>query len=181
MAENPPSKSCLAGYTTWGKNKAMLMKNLLRMWRNPGVMIFIFFLPVLQVILFCIAIGQDPNNLNLAIFNDEQDPNNATCAFEPGCKFEFLSCRYLNTINKKTITQVPYRDKASAIEAVKEGNAWGAVYISNNFSDALLERLFQGHNINDNILEQSEIKVWLDLSSMHNFITNSSFVLTLLF
>lgn len=170
MNQNSSSGNCLTGFTTWGKNKALLMKNLLRMWRNPGVMVFIFFLPVLQVILFCVAIGQDPNNLNLAIYNEEQEPNNTACAFESGCKFEFLSCRYLNTINKNTVTQVPYRDKASAIQAVKDGDAWGAVYISSNFSDALLQRLFQGQSISDNILEQSEIKVWLDLSSMHKIL-----------
>lgn len=41
------------------------------MWRNVGVMLFIFALPVMQVILFCLAIGRDPTGLKLAIVNNE--------------------------------------------------------------------------------------------------------------
>lgn len=43
------------------------------MWRNVGVILFIFVLPVIQVILFCLAIGRDPTNLNLAIVNGEMN------------------------------------------------------------------------------------------------------------
>ena len=43
------------------------------MWRNVGVMLFIFALPVMQVILFCLAIGRDPTGLNLAIVNHEMN------------------------------------------------------------------------------------------------------------
>lgn len=34
-------------------------------------MLFIFALPVMQVILFCLAIGRDPTGLKLAIVNNE--------------------------------------------------------------------------------------------------------------
>lgn len=53
--------------------KALLTKNFLRMWRNVGVMLFIFALPVMQVILFCLAIGRDPQGLNIAIVNGEMN------------------------------------------------------------------------------------------------------------
>jgi len=46
---------------------------MLRMWRNVGVMLFIFALPVMQVILFCLAIGRDPQGLNIAIVNNEMN------------------------------------------------------------------------------------------------------------
>lgn len=58
-------------FTSRGKIRALLQKNLLRMWRNVGVMLFIFALPVMQVILFCLAIGRDPTGLKLAIVNNE--------------------------------------------------------------------------------------------------------------
>lgn len=79
------------------------------MWRNVGVMLFIFALPVMQVILFCLAIGGDPTGLKLAIVNSETQYINQTyqeCAFEEGCKFSNLSCRYLHAINASTITKV---------------------------------------------------------------------------
>lgn len=59
--------------TSRGKIRALLQKNFLRMWRNVGVMLFIFALPVMQVILFCLAIGRDPTGLRLAIANMEMN------------------------------------------------------------------------------------------------------------
>lgn len=59
--------------TSRGKIRALLQKNFLRMWRNVGVMLFIFVLPVMQVILFCLAIGRDPTGLRLAISNMEMN------------------------------------------------------------------------------------------------------------
>lgn len=43
------------------------------MWRNVGVMLFIFVLPVMQVILFCLAIGRNPTGLRLAVVNKEMN------------------------------------------------------------------------------------------------------------
>lgn len=51
--------------TTKGKMRALLQKNFLKMWRNVGIMLFIFALPVMQVILFCLAVGRDPTGLKL--------------------------------------------------------------------------------------------------------------------
>lgn len=59
--------------TTKGKFRALLQKNFLRMWRNVGVMLFIFALPVMQVILFCLAIGRDPTGLKVAVANMEMN------------------------------------------------------------------------------------------------------------
>lgn len=59
--------------TSSGKMKALLQKNFLKVWRNTGVMLFIFALPVMQVILFCLAIGRDPTGLKLAIVNLEKN------------------------------------------------------------------------------------------------------------
>lgn len=59
--------------TSRGKMRALLQKNFLRMWRNVGVMLFIFALPVMQVILFCLAIGRDPTGLKLAVANMEMN------------------------------------------------------------------------------------------------------------
>jgi hypothetical protein len=44
--------NCWSDITSKRKIRALLQKNFLRMWRNVGVMLFIFALPVMQVILF---------------------------------------------------------------------------------------------------------------------------------
>jgi len=133
------------------------------MWRNVGVMLFIFALPVMQVILFCLAIGRDPTGLRIAIVNREMNAS-GECKYEKGCSFSNLSCRYLDHLNS-SIIQEYYDDVESAKLAVAQGNAWGAMYFTENFTDALVARIVLGRDADDETLEQSEIRVWLDMSN----------------
>ncbi|XP_059488543.1 ABC transporter G family member 20 isoform X1 [Neocloeon triangulifer] len=151
--------------TTRGKMKALLQKNFLRMWRNVGVMLFIFALPVMQVILFCLAIGRDPTGLKMAIVNHEFNGTQRECLPMEGCNFVDLGCRYLQHLNNNSIVQVYYPDTESAIEAVRSGNAWGALYFTENFTDALVARMVLGRDADEETLDQSEIRVWLDMSN----------------
>lgn len=155
-------------WTSWGKIRALLQKNFLRMWRNVGVMLFIFALPVMQVILFCLAIGRDPTGLKLAIVNHEKNYTNMTyqeCSFSSGCKFSNLSCRYLNSLKNDTIVKTYYPDPDAALDAVRRGDAWGALYFTENFTDSLVARLALGKDADEETLDQSEIRAWLDMSS----------------
>ncbi|XP_045475089.1 ABC transporter G family member 20 isoform X2 [Harmonia axyridis] len=155
-------------WTTSGKIKALLQKNFLRMWRNVGIMLFIFALPVMQVILFCLAIGRDPQGLKLAIVNHEKNYTNMTyqeCDFPYGCKFSNLSCRYLQNLKNSTIDKLYYPDPESAVEAVRKGDAWGALYFTENFTDALVARMALGKDSDAETLDQSEVRVWLDMSN----------------
>ncbi|XP_019699572.1 ABC transporter G family member 23 isoform X3 [Harpegnathos saltator] len=151
--------------TSWGKIRALLQKNFLRMWRNVGVMLFIFALPVMQVILFCLAIGRDPTGLKLAIVNQEMFYENLTCPISEDCTFTYLSCRYLKFLDNETMIKTYYPNPDSAIEAVRTGQAWGALYFTENFTDALVARMALGKDSDDETLDQSEIKVWLDMSN----------------
>jgi hypothetical protein len=69
------------------------------------VMLFIFALPVMQVILFCLAIGRDPIGLHLAVVNHELNQT-AICEYNEECSFKLLSCRYLQSLNNVTIIKV---------------------------------------------------------------------------
>ncbi|XP_017865383.1 PREDICTED: ABC transporter G family member 23 isoform X2 [Drosophila arizonae] len=153
----------LCKITSKGKIRALLTKNMLRMWRNVGVMLFIFALPVMQVILFCLAIGRDPQGLNLAIVNSEMN-NTDTCFWEEGCHFANLGCRYLNHLNT-SVTKTYYTDIEDAKAAVRSGDAWGALYITENFTDAFTARVALGRDSDEETIEQSEVKVWLDMSN----------------
>lgn len=70
------------------------------------VMLFIFALPVMQVILFCLAIGRDPTSLKLAIVNHEVPFENMTCPVTEDCDFSYLSCRYLKFLDNDTMIKV---------------------------------------------------------------------------
>lgn len=58
-----------------------------------------------------------------------------------------------------------YNTKDSAIHAVEVGDAWGALYFTENFTDALVARMALGRESDNETLDQSEMRVWLDMSS----------------
>ncbi|XP_026814673.1 ABC transporter G family member 20 isoform X1 [Rhopalosiphum maidis] len=164
MMEPQYDSSCCE-ITTRGKTKALLQKNFLRMWRNVGVMLFIFALPVMQVILFCLAIGRDPTGLHLAVVNKEMDWNTMECPVYDNCTLNMFSCRYLNALPKDTVVLDYYETPEKAINAVKVGDAWGALYFTENFTDALVARMALGRESDEETLDQSEVRVWLDMSN----------------
>lgn len=156
---------CLFNFTSSGKIKALLQKNFLRMWRNVGVMLFIFALPVMQVILFCLAIGRDPTGLKLAIVNHEIGWEDHSCPFINNCTFTNLSCRYLSHLDNTSMIQEYYETPELATEAVRRGKAWGALYFTDNFTESLVARMALGRDTDEDTLDQSEIRVWLDMSN----------------
>lgn len=127
------------------------------------MMLFIFALPVMQVILFCLAIGRDPTGLKLAVVNNEMIGGVSftlfhfpfvsvtdleflffqECFYEQGCKFANLSCRYLDHLGEN-IDKVYYPDPDAAKAAVERGDAWGVLYFTENFTDALIARITLG-------------------------------------
>ncbi|XP_037967605.1 ABC transporter G family member 23 isoform X2 [Plutella xylostella] len=157
--------SPLLNFTSRGKIKALIQKNFLRMWRNIGVMLFIFVLPVMQVILFCLAIGRDPVGLRLAIVNNDVNVVDGYCPYNNTCSMKNLSCRYLDHLKNQSIIKEYYADLESAINAVKEGQAWGAIYFNENYTDSLVARLALADTADDETIESSEVQVWLDMSN----------------
>jgi hypothetical protein len=61
--------------------------------------------------------------------------------------------------------QVPYATPNDAQDAVRRGDAWGVLYFTENFTDALVARMALGKDSDEETLDQSEIRVWLDMSS----------------
>lgn len=70
------------------------------------VLLFVFALPVMQVVLFCLAIGKDPTDLKMAIVNHEIPIGNSSCPVLDGCNLSLLSCRYLSFLNSDLIEKV---------------------------------------------------------------------------
>ena len=53
------------------KLAACMLKTFNRMKKRVGFLLYQFVLPALQVSLFCLAIGQDPKELPVAVVNAE--------------------------------------------------------------------------------------------------------------
>jgi len=127
---------CCPGLTNM---HALLVKNLLKLRRNPAMLLFVFLLPAIQVVFFCISIGQEPRGLHLGMVNYE--PGNCSGP-ATGCVLEELGCRMFRSDERVTLVQ--YTSEAAAMEAVREGELWGTIVIQSNFSAGVLARLGGG-------------------------------------
>lgn len=86
--------------------RALVWKNGLWMLRNIPILSFLIGLPMAQVILFCLAIGKDPINLDIAVTNKELDHFTDACKFVPGCNTSKLSCNYISYLEKQDLITV---------------------------------------------------------------------------
>lgn len=81
-------------------------------------MLFIIGLPMMQIIIFCVAIGHDPFDIKLAVSNHELNRTETaigaldgrlldqTCTRSSGCNYTALSCRYLDFLERRGILYV---------------------------------------------------------------------------
>ena len=74
--------------------------------------------------------------------------------FQPSLSLYFYQQHYYESIH-------------SATEAVKDGDAWGVVYFPVNYTDELVARMYLGKAAEQETLDGSEIRVWLDMSSKY--------------
>ena len=130
---------------------ALFIKNTIRLKRNVPILMFYFFLPSIQIALFCICIGQDPKNIPVAVYNAEDPPG--------------LSGEYLSFVNTEIVVQVPYDSLEEARQAVVDGKAWAALHFSHNYSASLNQRRIMAGKADNDTIESSNIKLYLDMSN----------------
>lgn len=154
--------------------QALLTKNYNKITRHLGGLFFIFGFPLLEMIVFFLAIGGDPKGLKLAVV-DEELGNFTNCTqyslFNPiipilhtdlKCDYHGISCNYLNRINE---SKIHYNDMETAMESVKKGATAGVLYFHRNFSRQLQLRLDEGKDASNTTIEESELEVHLDMSN----------------
>lgn len=133
-------------------------------------LLFIFLLPAIQVVFFCVAIGREPTNLKIAVVNNEiQFGDN--CTYLDTCEFSNLSCRLFESVfSQPALEQVNFPDWESAMAAVEEGSAWAAVETPANFSHNFLSRLWKSVDAEPEVLNQSSI--FVSLCELKGFSSN---------
>ncbi|XP_014281518.1 ABC transporter G family member 23 isoform X1 [Halyomorpha halys] len=144
--------------------KALIWKNILWIWRNLPMMLFIFGIPVSQISFFCWSIGHDPVGLKLAVVNHEV-PFKTSCMYNTSCSYESMSCRYLKHLSDWNHTMVSYSSPEEAMYAVKRNWAWAYIDIPPNFSEMLALRVEYGKDANDTIIDGSQVSIHLDMSN----------------
>jgi len=133
------------------RTSALFWKNITRLRRNLAVLLFQFLLPSIEVILFCTCIGQHPYDISVAVYNEEPSGH--------------FSNWFLRHIDNNTVIQKPYHSFDSAIEAVKNGEAWAALVIGHNFSSALQMRVLMTGDVDNQTIEMSSIHLYPDMTN----------------
>lgn len=131
-------------------------KNYIRLKRNVPLLLFQFALPAIQVILFCICVGNDPFDIPVAVVNEESSADSIAA----------LSSQFLRSVDHRLVKQVNYSNLDKAIESVKLGQNWGVIHIPENFTISIHKR-FAGieGEVDDSTLENSTIKVYPDMTN----------------
>lgn len=132
-------------------------KNYIRLRRNVPLLLFQFVLPAIQVVLFCICVGNDPFDIPVAIVNEESSSDSIAA----------LSTQFLRSINPHLVRQVNYTDLTLAIDSVRSGQNWGVLHIPENFTLSIHKRFagLDSGDLDDSTLENSTIKVYPDMTN----------------
>jgi len=151
---------------------ALLAKNFLKLQRNLPMLLFIFLLPAIQVVFFCIAIGQEPKNLPLSVVNYES-LSGCPDSLPPSCNYTFLSCQYLYHLDKVDLL-VYHNSEEEGLASVENGETWGLLVVQSNFSDAFITRLWSAIDADNQTMFDSSVVTKLDMSNQQVAITLQS-------
>lgn len=78
--------------------------------------------------------------------NDDVRIVDGLCPYNASCSMKNLSCRYLAHLNNHTFKEY-YVTLDAALQAVTDGEAWGALYFNENYTDSLVARLALGNSL----------------------------------
>ncbi|XP_052275255.1 ABC transporter G family member 20-like [Dreissena polymorpha] len=147
--------ACPVGLPSGRNIAAQFMKNLHIMRRKIGFLLFQFMLPFVEILLFCICIGNDPFGLHLAIVNEDTGG---------------LGQRYLQALDNHSIIQVFFSSGYSAAyDSVRDGHTWAVIHLKANFTQDLIERFSSITNVSDSVINGSSVHLQIDSTSMATF------------
>ena len=141
--------------------RALLVKNFLKIRRNIAMLLFVFLLPAIQVVFFCVAVGQKPQGLKFGVVNNEvgeldtcQRENNSLVAW---CDLNLFSCKMFKSDG--TVELLGYNTEDAAYQDVAAGHIWGFINIPENFTSALISQYTGGY------IGNNSARVSLDMSN----------------
>jgi len=154
--------------------RAMTRKNWISMKRNLFMLYFIFLSPAILCIFDCIAVGQKPKTIDVAIVNLES--NCSANVFDPvTCHPNMLGCHFQQTLNGTggfKVKELFTEDIAN--RQAETGEVRAVFVIPEDFSLSYLKRIlssdlfgtftyWNGYN-GENIGEEERVSISLDMS-----------------
>ncbi|XP_075256788.1 ABC transporter G family member 20-like isoform X2 [Convolutriloba macropyga] len=119
---------------------ACILKDTIHLIRNKPLMIFQFILPFIQISILLLAIGGNPKDVPVGVFNEDK-----------GIADVYLSNQFLDFVNTGSLLQFHYYDsKQSLQDAAHRAQVTGTVHFGANYSIDLVKR---GTNFKDTTVE----------------------------
>lgn len=120
--------------------------------------------PAIQVVLFCIAIGQPPKHLSISVYNGDH-PEVSTASTPPlASGATNYSSLFLSQVDPEGIDFTFYPTLESAIESVRRSAAWAAIEIPPLYSYYLQKRIETIFDPDEETLNRSTIHVHADMT-----------------
>lgn len=66
--------------------------------------------------------------------------------------------------------QENYMDVQTAKRAVEKNDVWALLYFGWNYTECLMDRLNNSLRASDEVLDWSEVVIWMDMSSKYHFV-----------
>jgi ABC-type multidrug transport system ATPase subunit/ABC-type multidrug transport system permease subunit len=136
---------------------AIARRKLTQLLRNWRLFAFELLLPVFQVFLLLSAIGGDPHNLKIAVFNEDT----GVPIFGMHLANEYLG--YFSPNNTDMFDLINVTDFNTGYDMVKNAKTWGFLHFGPEFSTGLLSRINFPSNLT--YINQSTIYTYLDMSN----------------
>ena len=109
---------------------ACILKDTIHLIRNKPLMIFQFILPFIQISILLLAIGGNPKDVPVGVFNEDK-----------GIADVYLSNQFLDFVNTGSLLQLHYYDsKQSLQDAAHRAQVTGTVHFGANYSIDLVKR-----------------------------------------
>lgn len=130
----------------WRNIAALMIKTFVRLKRMPGSLCFQFMLPVMQITLICLCVGE-PKGIRVAIVNNET-------------LFPSVSKSLLSFLDNSSVQQVSLSHQ-EAFEGIYNGEYWGVIAFGKNFTSYLIKRMVE-QQISREIIDGGSVHIWLD-------------------
>ncbi|XP_064482498.1 ABC transporter G family member 20-like [Ornithodoros turicata] len=139
------------------RTRALFRKNVLKITRNPGLLLYSFLLPAIEIMLFCLVIGRVPFDMTISVVNEDSPPK--------------YSLKFLEDTDAEVLPQVSYKELKPALDSVHSGLSYGVVHMTQNFSKALETRYQSGFYIDASTADESSIDLNLDMTNQQIYLT----------
>ncbi|KAL7040388.1 hypothetical protein ACKWTF_000371 [Chironomus riparius] len=158
----------------WQIIYAMIIKNILQIKRQPVAIVYLMFLPILQLYLIRYSIGRNPEGLKIGIVDDEI-LNHQECqvpglvnAYAEGytCEVNLISCRFLEKLTDDVGEKVFYTAFDDAFRDAKLGKLSAIIYFDANFTESYDEIKRYPDEAGPQTWKNSVIKVYMDQTDL---------------